>query len=343
MNEASLMGLPRELRDQILEYLLPNNQIIDVRREPHKVRDQPCRHYFHDQRAPLRHEHEACDPTILQTCHQLNAEGSWIMYNRTFHLRIEGGGERGRGKYLDEGIHFVNSMWPGVFERFRFHFARAKEIQLDIVAELDSDMPIFLLNLDTVCKRLDRELSLRNLRVNFLDVVPPFTIGDVLHWGEPEKEGFHGREHIEVVLQHLALLGNVGQAKVILPESLRDDLELQSLVRDCENAMMTARPVRDREVSRRHLREYTRPKPPRTLLDKAGFNASFYREQEKLVLTPASIKNRRLRSKATRSNLIFSRFMSRCREYTGWPEPRRTLLNQAGFGASFYQEQYEEQ
>ena len=337
INEASLMGLPREIRDQILECLLPNNQSIDVKREPRRVWYPNLRHYheFYDERASLRHEDEACHPTILQTCHQLNAEGSRIMYNRAFHLRIDGGAERGH-RY--GAINFVNNMWPSAFEQFRFQYAKAKEIQLDLVAESDSNMPLFLINLAAVCKRLDKERSLRNVRINFLDPVPQFANGNAWYWSGLENEASHVREHIELVLQHLAQLRNVCQAKVVLPEKLRDDSELQSLVRDCENAMMTARPVRDHAVKIGRLRRYTWPKPRRTLLDRAGFDASFYQEQNKRVVMPASVKNRSLRN-GIDSDITFHRFMSRCREHTGGPEPQRTLLDQAGFGSSFYHEQ----
>ena len=57
----------------------------------------------------------------------------------------------------------MNTIWPTAFERvqFQFSFARAKDIQFDVVAEFDSDMPDFLINFSAARKRLDKEPSIK--------------------------------------------------------------------------------------------------------------------------------------------------------------------------------------
>ncbi|KAI4224648.1 MAG: hypothetical protein L6R36_004523 [Xanthoria steineri] len=112
--QASFLGLPAELRDQIMGYCLPTEDTINLLR----LRALKCRKHWE---SGTRHRY---DPLVLSINRQVHAEASEILYHRTFIIEVN------CGLYQNEesadGTTTYDPKWRGtkLSARFPFHKAR---------------------------------------------------------------------------------------------------------------------------------------------------------------------------------------------------------------------------
>ena len=209
--------------------------------------------------------------TIIRTFYKATAKLLRIIYNRTFEIGINGW-----------SLLFLWVSRAPVFEILEFPFSKVKEINLHLRVERYIDMLGFFENLGTCCRRLNSETGLRSLQIDFASSERFIPAGgyrclyERLHPEVSPQRLCISPHHLCISLQYLALLCNVDEAKIILPDDFRDEAELQGRVRGCERAMMTRK---EQVVQGKILKEDTKFGSHADLLDEAGFGPEFWQEQ----------------------------------------------------------------
>ncbi len=130
-------------------------------------------------------------------------------------------------------------------------------------------------------RRLSQNSGLRSFRIKFSMVKPAswsWGKSKKLCWGLGRTRLCHYKsQDLKNVLRHVALLRNVGEAKIILPKINQDDPELQALVHDCEQGMMTQR---EQDARKEILKDDAQAASREgNSLDEAGFGPTFHQEQ----------------------------------------------------------------
>ncbi|KAI4218879.1 MAG: hypothetical protein L6R36_008697, partial [Xanthoria steineri] len=119
--QASFLGLPAELRDQIIGYCLPTEETINLSRL------RALKHRKHWE-SGTRHRY---DPPVLSINRQVHEEASEMLYRRTFIIEVNCGLDQ--GEECAYGTTTYDSKWRGTkpSARFPFHKARQITIRLD--------------------------------------------------------------------------------------------------------------------------------------------------------------------------------------------------------------------
>lgn len=159
---CGLMDLAVETRIEIIRHLLPNAQEIEA---------------SEGWGAPVyRRQDEPCHTAILCANHQLYAEGTAVMYNRAFRVRMEREGcsfLNGRYYLSKETLEpswgkFPRKPKPNNLSIFPFHMV--KQIQIELWAP---DVRFHFIDLRSTlisfCSILYGQPGIKNVRVDFYD------------------------------------------------------------------------------------------------------------------------------------------------------------------------------
>lgn len=277
-NGPSFLALPIEISDQILGYLLPDRDVIQVDLATRPSRDSRT----FDTR--FRYDNDACHLNILRTNRQLYEEGSRITYKRTFLIELDSHViSFNRHEYPTPFGRNSKHRLPGpLFEKLQFPFAKVRRLEIQL-RDVVPDLLDLVTNITMCCRRLDKEPSLKSLQIRFPDyrfLIWPNNRGQFLDFQRNPDRRFNRRKDVQVVLRQLAHLRNVGKASIILPQHQRENSEYQTLVRECEQMMMTTRSSEEQATHEQLSRADPEPEPhEEDLLEQAGFGVSFYRRQ----------------------------------------------------------------
>jgi len=131
------------ISDQILGYLLPDREVIQVVQAT-KPSYNTLTFDMH-----FRYDNDACHPNILQGSHQL--------YEIYFS----------RQEYPTPFGRNTKHLYGPLFEQLEIPFAKARQLGLQLRAEVDPNILDLLTNIAICCRRLDKEPSLRSLQIDF--------------------------------------------------------------------------------------------------------------------------------------------------------------------------------
>lgn len=214
--QSTLMGLPLEIRNEILGHLLPNLseiKVFDGYHDKTSVCDalgEECSDF--DDLSPddlslrvaelvqYRGDGEACHTAILRASRQLYIEGATIMYNRAFRVVV------GAKEFTFLRRRF-QWQWPtggsilDLGQMYSFPFHMAKQIQIEIWAtNFNWSIRYLTDNVLDLCVILHQKPSLRSVRVDLWDrqhrPVPSSNRSDCMVDGArpcPLQEKFRGR------------------------------------------------------------------------------------------------------------------------------------------------------
>lgn len=153
-----------EISDQILGYLLPDRDVIQV----DQATKPSSNNLTFDMR--FRYDNDACHPNILQTSHQLYEGGSRLTYNRAFLIELDLYSIYfSRQEYPTPFGRNTKHLYGPLFEQLEIPFAKARQFGLQLRAEVDPNILDLLTNIAICCRRLDKEPSLRSLQIDFSD------------------------------------------------------------------------------------------------------------------------------------------------------------------------------
>lgn len=185
--ESTLMGLPFEVRTNILGYLLPNLSEIKVF-DGYYDGFNPVRHGHqnyglenrkHDKTitqrvasmVQYRDDGEKCHTAILRAGRQLYIDGTAIMYNRAFRAVVSARGITFlKSRFTSAKEHYISEvvLEPGDLQYFPFHLA--KQLQIEFWAtQFEEQEPFLYSALLDFCLVLSEKPSLRNVRVDLYD------------------------------------------------------------------------------------------------------------------------------------------------------------------------------
>ena len=231
MQPCPFMRLPVELRLQIYkEFLFERYRLSPA--EIHEMILDP------------RHRNK-CPPEILQVSKAINTEVKDLLQQETtFCLRI---------CWQDATFDgFVRSCMQARGKRLDYeHIGHLKIAIYPPHVDRPMDMVHIWRQVKKLCEDLQRVSCLQHLSVHFmeneyaawsLDSKPP----DSLHVGWMWNEfGFMKSSDILRVLDLFTLLTNVTKAQIHLPDSLKDDSNLQKVRQDIEKVMMKVKSIGD--------------------------------------------------------------------------------------------------
>ncbi|KAI4231432.1 MAG: hypothetical protein LQ349_005616 [Xanthoria aureola] len=257
--QASFLGLPAELRDQIIGYCLPTEDTINVGEHFYLSERLTAYHiqlsrlralkYRKHWESGTRHRY---DPPVLSINRQVQEEASEILYRRTFIIEVN------CGVYQDDksadGTTTYDSKWRGtkLSARFPFHKVRQITIRLDTHPYCNQDHVFH--HMVYTCGLLLRDAKrIQNLRVELRAddwhgiVLDP----DCRSWKETSGTGFADRfnmaadyswldaqagtlpadqidKQVAFLLQPLALRGRVQSCEIVFCSEHRPSGKLRA-------------------------------------------------------------------------------------------------------------------
>ena len=202
-----ILTLPIDVRDQILGYLLPTDEIINFQ----------CPYGYPGLNHIASHGNPQCGQgpgwsclrerkerrlDIMRTSSILYEDSTRLLYNRVFQLEIG-----------DSGLFFVNLNSMNADSFGRYPFGKMKCLSIKIEASLQSDaLRKTVVSLQWVCKTLARANRIRDLRIVlcFKEIwaLTDLKVGDV-----------------DMLLEPFRLLFNIGNAGVCLRVSTHEFTE----------------------------------------------------------------------------------------------------------------------
>lgn len=263
---CTLMGLPIEVRNKILGHLLPNALVIPEDHPFDEMLWSPSLYRPHN---------EACYTSVLRVNHQVYTEGTALLYNRAFRVIVTHQGIIStRGILASNWLQNTNRVWT-----FPFYRAKQIQIEL-WATDFRYDLFDLRLALSEICGILSHQPSLKNVRIDLYDESyqpkKPLSSGnfdddephppqDKSHcemaifpeeedpewdgginprlWGP--RSGIPANTHtqitdLELILQPLKMLCNVGKAHINLTPGAEKDQDMQRIAKECQDAMMSS-------------------------------------------------------------------------------------------------------
>ncbi|KAI4284761.1 MAG: hypothetical protein L6R38_001161 [Xanthoria sp. 2 TBL-2021] len=235
---ASFMGIPVELRSQILEYCLPSEDSVNLSRLP----PLSSRSYW---KYGTRRRY---DPSVLSVSKCLYEEASDLLYRRNFTIEVN------CGLYPHDRAVRYDPKWRGTKLTGRFPFHKGKQITVQVDAHLCCNPDHVFHHMVYVCGLLlSDSKTVKNLRVEVWDgdahgrVLKP----DCQSWQETGNLGFANHfglnkysspedvfdEHLAFLLQPLALGGRVQQCEIALCDQPEPSEGLQATIQHYKNAL----------------------------------------------------------------------------------------------------------
>ncbi|KAL8854094.1 MAG: hypothetical protein Q9221_001014 [Calogaya cf. arnoldii] len=260
---ATLLGLPREVRDMILVHWLPQYEDVRLTRLPAPYKR---RHWM------LR-EKRRYDPRVLSVCKQLYEEASEMLYNWNFVVDVN----CGDGEWNETTLPGTDWRWCGtnLTGRFPFHKARQLTFRIDINTCHDPDHLFY--HMVHICDFLLSEvIYLENLRIEISNSLTHTSCLDVycLSWQNTDSVGTAATFNVEqtdgptdldhpdyasgsesamvdyvaFLLRPLALPGRVQNCKINVLENVPMTPSLKKLLLHYEDALTDKRPFGYKET-----------------------------------------------------------------------------------------------
>ncbi|KAL8839481.1 MAG: hypothetical protein Q9176_004477 [Flavoplaca citrina] len=262
MAVASLLGIPREIRDMILELWLPEYESVRLTRLPARY----MRHHWTlgDQRR--------YDPRILSVCKQLYEEASEILYHKNFIIDVN----CGDFEYSENELPGTDWRWRSTNLTGRFPFHKVHQLTLRLDIDISQDPSHLFNHMVYLCglllseakymRRLYIEIINNHAYNNYLDEYCPlwkiagstsaaeqFSVQQSecsIHRGfdsdsDPSLEPQNTMiDHINFLLKPLALPGRVQKCHIDISDIVPMTPNLKASLLRYEDAVMDKRPFR---------------------------------------------------------------------------------------------------
>ncbi|KAI4236366.1 MAG: hypothetical protein LQ349_002595 [Xanthoria aureola] len=227
--QASFLGLPAELRDQVIGYCLPTEETINLSR----LRALKYRKHWE---SGTRHRY---DPPVLSINRQIHDEASAILYRRTFIIEVNCGVYQDENESADGTTTTYDSKWRGTKLSARFPFHKARQITVRLDTHLYCNQDHVFHHMVYTCGLLLRDAKrIQNLRVELRAddwhgiVLDP----DCRSWKETSGTGFADRFNMAADYSWLDAQAGTLPADQIDKQVafLLQPLALRGRVRSCE-------------------------------------------------------------------------------------------------------------
>ncbi|KAL8805686.1 MAG: hypothetical protein Q9182_001830 [Xanthomendoza sp. 2 TL-2023] len=249
---ASLLGIPFELRSQILEECLPDSESVNLSRLA-PLRDRATWGWTDGSQS-------RCDPAILSASKQLYEDASRILYRRNFIIEVNCEERRKENAEPDYDPNWSVSNLGG-----RFPFNKAKRITFRLGAYDSSEIDHIFHHMVYICGLLSSEGNgLQELRVELLcsEVNGPLKLRvdpntmkfqveygldeNCTSWRDSDRVRFSEtcgltgdfEDQMAFYLQPLALLGRVRDCKIAFSGGVEPSEKLKRVFQHYENALV---------------------------------------------------------------------------------------------------------
>ncbi|KAL8913697.1 MAG: hypothetical protein Q9171_001547 [Xanthocarpia ochracea] len=271
VKQATLLELPRELRDQILGYLVPSRQTVNLSQLPP----------FYDRWTWKVGRQRRCGPAVLCVNKQLYEESCDILYRCNFVINVHCG-------IVHDRIHQVTNRreWYEVYRpvkydktwrttnltgRFPFHRARELTVRIQVNTSSCDEQDHLYHHMVYICGLLFSEAkSIRKLRIE-IDTESCASNLDsgcqswhdtgnprIAEQGLSELAQYTSRlEYISFFLKPLALPGRVKDCEITVSDNIETTPEFRDTLKYYKEALTDQNPI-GFEESREVWEEYVR-------------------------------------------------------------------------------------
>ncbi|KAL8856650.1 MAG: hypothetical protein Q9178_006717 [Gyalolechia marmorata] len=269
---ALLFGLPRELRDQILGYLVPSRQTVNLSQLPP----------FYDRWTWKAGRQRRCGPPLLCVNKQFYEESCDILYRCNFIIDVHCGIVHDRLHQFRNHRQWYDVHRPAKYDktwrttnltgRFPFHRAKEVTVRIQVATGWGCDGPDHLYHhMVYICGLLFSEAKwIRMLRIEILAEPSIFHLDSgcqswhdtgnprIAEQGLSEHAQFKNRlEYISFLLKPLALPGRVQNCEITVSDDIETTPEFRDTLKYYKEALTDQNPI-GFEESREVWEEYVR-------------------------------------------------------------------------------------